>query len=268
MGNYKKVITINLPRLNHAEYLTFMNHVLNLLPASGGGGGDENPDILSISEDGCPELGLSKAFLDTYEKDLLLMSDAVDETRTSQETEEMEGYEKNRDNLVVYITTRISRAGTLPLEAERDAGKWLYKVIKPYVGISRLPNAQETSKIKGLILDLRKAENAPYATTLGLEAYIKELETVNNKYEELSQQRTTGRVASKKESGTDLRKRIDVYYDDLTMLAQSYNISNPTAQSALYIDDLNQLIKETETAFNQRKGTSANKKPDEKPDIL
>jgi len=37
--------------------------------------------------------------------------------------------EANRDNLVIYITTRISRAGTLPLEAERDAGKFLYKVI-------------------------------------------------------------------------------------------------------------------------------------------
>lgn len=267
MGSYKKIPSIYLLKFNNAEYLTFMNHVLKLLPKPGEPENpDENPDILAIDDDETPVMGLTKEFLDTFEKDLLLMGDAVDESRTSQETENMDVYETNRDSLVTYITTRISRAGSLPLEAERDAGKWLYKVAKPYIGIARLPNAQETSKIKGLIIDLKKEENAPYVTTLGLDAYIDELEKTNNKYEELSQQRTVARVTNKKENGTDLRKRIDVYYDDLTTLVQSHNIVSPTAQSAQYVDDLNQLIKETETAYNQRKGAAAGKKPDEKPD--
>lgn len=85
-------------------------------------------------------------------------------------------YTKRIDNLVVYITTRISRAGTLPLEAERDAGKYLYKVIKPYIGIACLPVAQESAKIQGLLIDLRKDENISYVETLGLAAYLDELE--------------------------------------------------------------------------------------------
>lgn len=60
MGNYKKIDVLNLARINNAEYLTFMNNVLNLLPLSSGD--EENPDVLSLSDDGCPALGLSKDF--------------------------------------------------------------------------------------------------------------------------------------------------------------------------------------------------------------
>lgn len=151
MGNYKKINEINLARFNNAEYLSFMNHVLDLANGNSGGGDSESPDEISLltGSDGIPELGLTKEFLDTYEADLLAMADVVDESRTSQETEQMTLHDTNRDNLAIYIITRISRAGTLPLEAERDAGKYLYKVIKPYNGIARLPMAQETAKIKG-----------------------------------------------------------------------------------------------------------------------
>ena len=173
-------------------------------------------------------------------------------------------YKRQRDNLAIYIITRISRAGTLPLEAERDAGKYLYKVIKPYNGIARLPMAQETAKIKGLLLDLRKDENKPYVTTLGLDAYLAELEKENNAYDRLSQQRVQNRTISKKESGANLRKRIDVYYDDLTLLAQSYGVAKPSEKATAFIAALNQLIAETTAAYNQR--MAASKKPAPAPE--
>ena len=181
MSTYTKIKTLPLSLFNNAEYLSFMNHVLDLANGNSGGGDSESPDEISLltGSDGIPELGLTKEFLDTYEADLLAMADVVDESRTSQETEQMALHDTNRDNLAIYIITRISRAGTLPLEAERDAGKFLYKVIKPYNGIARLPMAQETAKIKGLLLDLRKDENKPYVTTLGLDAYLAELDNLD-----------------------------------------------------------------------------------------
>lgn len=215
MSTYTKIKTLPLSLFNNAEYLSFMNHVLDLANGNSGDGDSESPDEISLltGNDGIPELGLTKEFLETYEADLLAMADVVDESRTSQETEQMTLHDTNRDNLAIYIITRISRAGTLPLEAERDAGKYLYKIIKPYNGIARLPMAQETAKIKGLLLDLRKDENKPYVTTLGLDAYLAELEKENNAYDRLSQQRVQNRTISKKESGANLRKRIDVYYE-------------------------------------------------------
>ena len=151
MGNYTKVKNIMLYVLNNAEYLSFMNHVLDLANGNSGGGDSESPDEISLltGSDGIPELGLTKEFLDTYEADLLAMADVVDESRTSQETEQMTLHDTNRDNLAIYIITRISRAGTLPLEAERDAGKYLYKVIKPYNGIARLPHGAGDRQDKG-----------------------------------------------------------------------------------------------------------------------
>ena len=124
--------------------------------------------------------------------------------------------------------------------------------------------AQETAKIKGLLLDLRKDENKPYVTTLGLDAYLAELEKENNAYDRLSQQRVQNRTTSKKESGANLRKRIDVYYDDLTLLAQSYGVAKPSEKATAFIAALNQLIAETIAAYNQR--MAASKKPAPAPE--
>lgn len=255
MGSYTKIKHITLYDLNNAEYLAFLNSVLNLVPAPTGGG--DRPEIESLDADvrtnGSPDIGLSAQFVQKMENDVMLLADTVDESRIAQETEQAAVHEANRDNLVIYITTRISRAGTLPLEAERDAGKFLYKVIKPYIGIARLPVAQETAKIQGLLIDLRKDENASYVTTLGLEAYLAELEKENNAYIVLTSARTQSRAANKKDNSATIRQRLDSQYDDLVMLAQSFSVAQPSEEATTFVSNLNQLISETVTAFNQRK---------------
>lgn len=255
MGTYTKVLTLPLTNLNNAEYLAYLNSVLSLLPAPPDDE-DDRPVIESLNADvqtdGSPAIGLSAAFVQTIEKDAMLLADVVNESRIAQETEEAAVHEKNRDSLVVYITTRISRAGTLPLEAERDAGKFLYKVVKPYIGIARLPVAQESVQIQGLLIDLRKEENATYVTTLGLDAYLAELEKENDAYIALTSTRTKNRATNKKESGETIRKRLDAQYEDLVMLAQSFSVAVPSEKATTFVNNLNQLITETTTAFNQR----------------
>lgn len=257
MGTFTKIKTLPLSIFNNAEYLAFLNSVLNLVPPpSEGGGEDDRPVIESLDADirtgGSPEIGLSAQFVQMLEDDVMQLADVVNESRIAQETEEAAVHEKNRDNLVIYITTRISRAGTLPLEAERDAGKFLYKVVKPYIGIARLPVAQESAAIQGMLIDLRKEENATYVTTLGLDAYLAELEKENNAYIALTSTRTQSRAANKKDSGETIRKRLDEQYDDLVMLAQSFSVAQPSAAATTFINNLNQLITETTTAYNQR----------------
>lgn len=262
MGNYLKINPINLPRLNNAEYLSLMNRALNLLPVES----DRPSEISLLAEKGAediPALGLTGAFIDTFEKDILDLADVVNESRISQETSALDAHDKNRDSLAAYVTTRISRAGSLPMEAERDAGKYLYKVIKPYIGLQSNPNEQETVKIQGLLIDLRKAENAPYAETLGLTAYLAELEKENNAYITLSRQRSTGKAAGRTEFSATLRGRIDGYFDDMAMLAQSHNAVNPTITSTEFVSQLNQLINETQTAYNLRIGMAAASKKKE-----
>ena len=260
MGTYTKVDIINLARLNNAEYLTFMNHVVDL--ARGEESDEpETPETVSLAAaEGAPELGLSEELLGGIEAELLDLSDNVDESTAAEETEEMETHEKNRDSLAAYILTRVQRAGSLPLEAERLAGKALYRTLKPYTGVTLLPVAQETAKLRGLLLDLRKPEAAPHVTTLGLDTYVTELEKENEAYDRLWQKRAKARAANKKESGASIRARVDEMYDDLVMLAQSYNVVQPTERSATFVRELNQYIAETVTANKLRK-TSGSSKP-------
>ena len=84
MSTYTKIKTLPLSLFNNAEYLSFMNHVLDLANGNSGGGDSESPDEISLltDSDGIPELGLTKEFLETYEADLLAMADVVDESRT------------------------------------------------------------------------------------------------------------------------------------------------------------------------------------------
>ena len=58
MGNYQKINHVTLSDLNNAEYLSFMNHVLDLANGNSGGGDSESPDEISLlaGSDGIPEL--------------------------------------------------------------------------------------------------------------------------------------------------------------------------------------------------------------------
>ena len=269
MSTYTKIKKIVIRDLNNAEYLAFMNGVMNLIPKSAEEDSEDIPELMSLDDaaaaaqstsQGSEALGLSAEFISAMENDLMKLADVVNESRIAQETEEAQRHEANRDSLATYILTRISRSGTLPLEAERDAGKFLYKVIKPYIGIARLPVAQESAAIRGLILDLRKSENAPYVTTLALDGYISELESENNAYIALTSTRTKNRAANALESGTEIRKRTDVQYDDLVTVAQAYSIAQPSDEASTFVKNINQLITETVTAYNQREKAPRKKK--------
>ena len=118
MSTYTKIKTLPLSLFNNAEYLSFMNHVLDLANGNSGDGDSESPDEISLltDSDGIPELGLTKEFLDTYEADLLAMADVVDESRTSQETEQMTLHDtKSRQPRHLYhhphLTGRYPPAG-------------------------------------------------------------------------------------------------------------------------------------------------------------
>ena len=74
---------------------------------------------MSAGEEGVPEIGVDASFVNEMEQEILLMSDVVNETTIAQETEAMQEHEKNRDNLSTYILTRITCAGSLPLQAAK-----------------------------------------------------------------------------------------------------------------------------------------------------
>lgn len=268
MEDYELIDTINLARLNNAEYLAFHNNFLDLIPRDEEEDGSDRPEIESINEknavQGSSALGLSADFLSKYEEDAALMADVVDESRIAQETEEALIHKKDRSALASFVTTRIARAGSLPIPSEKEAGKFLYKIIKPYMSISRLPASQQTEKIKGLLLDLRKPDYATYVQALSLELYLNELEKENKAYIATTRQRTESRAANKKDTGATIRERMDEYYKKAILFSQSFSIALPSETANTFIKNTNQLIFETTVAYHQR---GSKKKPDDRPAV-
>ena len=54
MSTYTKIKTLPLSLFNNAEYLSFMNHVLDLANGNSGGGDSESPDEISLPSGASP----------------------------------------------------------------------------------------------------------------------------------------------------------------------------------------------------------------------
>lgn len=216
MGTYTKIKPAGLTKLNNAEYTNFMNAFYRLAFAAGGGGGDsESPDEISLDNN---PLGITDAQKTAFEKELPLMTDLVNQSHISDETAQLLDLDKQRDDLVVYLTTSVSQMRKSPIEAQRTAAQTVYNIIKPYIGIYKSANQQETAQIQGLLLDLDKEGVPALIQTLGLKEILDSLRAANDEYAKLTAQRTGNRAASIKEASAVVRLRMDDLYDDMTTI--------------------------------------------------
>ena len=142
----------------------------------------------------------------------------------------------------------------------------VYNIIKPYIGIYKSANQQETAQIQGLLLDLDKEGVPALIQTLGLKEIQDSLRAANDEYAKLTAQRTGNRAASIKEASMAVRLRMDDLYDDMTTIAFVQSVAAPTAETARFVNELNALIDETTALYNQRIGAAkAAAKKKEKP---
>lgn len=267
MGTIAKIKPVGLTKLNNAEYENFMSRFRGLIPP----GESERPDEISLLSANNP-LGITDAQRSAFDDDLALLVDLVNQSRISDETAQMLDLDKQRDDLVVFITSSVSQMKKSPLPAQRSAAQTVYNIIKPYVGIYRSPNQQETAQIEGLLVDLAKSGIPELIKTLGLTDVIAALREANTGYASLTAQRTNNKaVISIKDKSLAVRMRMDALYDDMATMAFVQSVANPSTEATLFINRLNALIDETSALYNQRiAAAKAAKKPDEsdKPDMM
>lgn len=270
MGRFTKIDPAGLGKLNNAEYRNFMIRYYALafpssVPEEEGSG---SPSELSLSE-GNPTLGITGEEQEAFKADLDLLTDLVSQSRISDETASMQDLDKRRGDLVVYLTATISQARKNPIESQSMPARSLYNVIKPYIGIARLANQQETALIDGLLTDLAKETNATNITALGLTAVVDALREANAEYARLTSQRTSAKAAAIKDDSASVRARLDEQYDDMTTMAFVQSVANPSDEASLFISELNALIAETTALYNQRMGMArANKEKEEAVDKI
>lgn len=265
MEKITKVNIIYLQRLNNAEYRTFMARYGNLL--AGGGGDSESPD--EISFDPNDPLGIPQEVRTAFAADFALLTDAVNQSSASEETAQMSTLDKERDDLLIFITSTITQMTKSPLAAQRTAAEKLYLPVKPYIGAARLANLQETAAIEGLLVDLDKAGMPEALTAINLTEVVAALKEKNKQYATLTEQRANAKADDPVESAKKIRLRMDEEYDEMSTYAFAQSVVKPTQETAAFISRLNALVDETNALYNQRiaqaRAAAAKKQEGDKP---
>ena len=265
MAKITKVNIIYLQRLNNAEYRTFMARYGNLL--AGGGGDSESPD--EISFDPNDPLGIPQELRTAFATDFALLTDAVNQSSASEETAQMSALDKERDDLLIFITSTITQMTKSPLAAQRTAAEKLYLPVKPYIGAARLANLQETAAIEGLLVDLDKAGMPEALAAINLTEVVAALKEKNKQYATLTEQRANAKADDPVESAKKIRLRMDEEYDEMSTYAFAQSVVKPTQETAAFISRLNALVDETNALYNQRiaqaRAAAAKKQEGDKP---
>ena len=265
MEKITKVNIIYLQRLNNAEYRTFMARYGNLL--AGGGGDSESPD--EISFDPNDPLGIPQELRTAFATDFALLTDAVNQSSASEETAQMSALDKERDDLLIFITSTITQMTKSPLAAQRTAAEKLYLPVKPYIGAARLANLQETAAIEGLLVDLDKAGMPEVLAAINLTEVVAALKEKNKQYATLTEQRANAKADDPVESAKKIRLRMDEEYDEMSTYAFAQSVVKPTQETAAFISRLNALVDETNALYNQRiaqaRAAAAKKQEGDKP---
>ena len=265
MEKITKVNIIYLQRLNNAEYRTFMARYGNLL--AGGGGDSESPDEISIAPN--DPLGIPQELRTAFATDFALLTDAVNQSSASEETAQMSALDKERDDLLIFITSTITQMTKSPLAAQRTAAEKLYLPVKPYIGAARLANLQETAAIEGLLVDLDKAGMPEALAAINLTEVVAALKEKNKQYATLTEQRANAKADDPVESAKKIRLRMDEEYDEMSTYAFAQSVVKPTQETAAFINRLNALVDETNALYNQRiaqaRAAAAKKQEGDKP---
>lgn len=265
MEKITKVKDINITKLNNAEYQTFMARYGNLL--AGGGGDSESPD--EISFDPNDPLGIPQELRTAFATDFALLTDAVNQSSASEETAQMSALDKERDDLLIFITSTITQMTKSPLAAQRTAAEKLYLPVKPYIGAARLANLQETAAIEGLLVDLDKAGMPEALAAINLTEVVAALKEKNKQYATLTEQRANAKADDPLESAKKIRLRMDEEYDEMSTYAFAQSVVKPTQETAAFISRLNALVDEMNALYNQRiaqaRAAAAKKQEGDKP---
>lgn len=241
--NYIQVENMTFLRLSNAEFISFMERFMALLPLEDDEEGGQHAPKLGITAELVAE---GKAFLASM-NDLTLKSKLKAETKPKKEIDRL------RDRMLAYIIERIDFSREALDAAVAAAAEKLYLVAKPYRGAGRLAYNQETVMIKGFLLDLNKSENLDAVQTLGIENDLDTLQSYNSQFEALVKEADVKNSSlDMNEKMRDLRVQMGDWYQDMVSLAFASNVLNESEESLYFMTGLNALIRDVKTLYKQR----------------
>lgn len=266
---YLRIETIALSVLNNAEFLKLMRRIIFRIPRkASSSGGEDLPEVQSADmEEISEEVYIDQELVDELEGYLDQMDELTRETTATLTTEELQKLEKQRDTLAGYIISTSLQATYLPIAEKSKAGKEIYIVVKPYQGIGKEPNEQETTLIKNMLGDIESHNLSSQMILLGLDDVAADLKRINDQYEELSAGRDKPKARQRvREKVKELRAAATEVYQEIADRAFAANLLHPTATTEEYVLDINNELLLAEENYNRRKkGEDDKTSEDEKP---
>ncbi len=235
MKEITRIKSINISKLNNAEYVNFASRFSSLL----------SPTELET-------FGLENGDYMRYIDLLGTLSDLVAHSRISDETAEMQALDKERDAIGVHLMNIVRTERSSPIAARAKAAQSLYNVLKPYTGFQKLANQQETVTINGMLQDLQKEANTDHMQTLGISPLRDALSEANARYSMLTESRTASRESAKMDNSKVVRSEMDDLYDYMSTMIFVQSVAFPSEELSSAVTKLNAIIDEVNTSYNQR----------------
>lgn len=218
-------------------------------------------------DDYLKKLNLTQDIVDEYGEDVEVEQDLNRKSSANTNTIKMDEEEAERDRLLSVMFYMVSNGLKASKAAVKAAAQQLDVVLRPYKGAQGAADDAETSLIKGLILDLRKDENAAAVTTLGLDATVDELEEANNSFDAAKNKRTNERALTEGNNLKEARGKTDTVYQNMCTLISAAALMAATPVDLEFvvsvINEMNRVIANHKTSYTQSQAQKKANKPAE-----
>ena len=235
-----KIQVIRSSKLRNEEHFQFQTEFKGLVE-------EYTPETLDIS-------AVWAVYLPLYADE----SEALDVIRKSAVTGELAEADHARDSLFRGLCNTVKGAAGHFNPAIKEAAARIQIALDHYGNINVKPYDEQTAAINNLIDEFNTTYTADVAM-LGIGDWVSELQTTNNNFEALMQERYSEDAGKTQLKMKEVRAEIDDAYRAITERIDALVIVNGPENYSGFVNELNQRVEKYNNLLAQREGRNAKK---------
>jgi len=243
----KEIATISPERFNNGAHYQFMTSVLNY----------------AVADEKIAEETHLKPLVQNLTTALTKEDEDLKISQKSLLTDDIAEADNLRDSLYRAYKKAVKTYLDFPIAAQAQAAKVLNQHIKDYGIDPTMQLDQETGLLTNFISDLN-TKYTEQVTTLGLQSFIAELSSANNKVQTLTAQRTMERTGIVKGALKAARIATDTAYRELVKMINALALVLGETDYANFIDYVNTEISHYKQEVINGRSTSTKEEEVEK----
>ncbi len=239
--------SVPFSHLKNAEHVSFLSNV-----------------SVAITKATPEAIGLSETMFKQYSDIVALEQDIVNHSSGSVYTPEMEALDKERDRLFRLIRLKLQ---AVLLESSSSSVAQYSNTVDKYIltkyglEVAAAPYQEETSLLRGFILDVRNFLPEDIIAAIGIDTALSDLEEANESFTDQYNERVTEKSVSATAYGRKLRADAEAMFN-LIGLHIEFKANTDKTEVGEACNNLlaviNELIKDVQHRLNMRLGKVVN----------